>query len=146
MNIHVVETMEDFPEWIDYMGLTEFLYNSLKPFEDPIEEVAAGIKKALTPEDINTGFVVIAEIDKKPVGSVVMLTTGMKGFVPENLLLYIAVDPGARRKGVGQKMFETVLKHTEGDIKLHVEHDNPAIKFYERMGMTSKYREMRYNK
>ncbi len=146
MNIHIVENMDDFPSWIDFRGLTDFLYESLKPYEDPREEVAAGIKKSLTPDDMNSGFVVIAGEDEKPLGAVVMLTTGMTGFVPENLLLYIAVSPDARRRGVGKKMFRKVAEHTEGDIKLHVEHDNPAVKFYESMGMTSKYREMRYKK
>ncbi|MDK2978441.1 MAG: hypothetical protein PWP52_1155, partial [Bacteroidales bacterium] len=32
------------------------------------------------------------------------------------------------------------------DVKLHVEYDNPAKRLYERLGMTTKYAEMRLKK
>jgi hypothetical protein len=36
--------------------------------------------------------------------------------------------------------------NTEGKFKFHVEPDNPAKRFYEKMGFTTDYLEMRYCK
>jgi ribosomal protein S18 acetylase RimI-like enzyme len=41
---------------------------------------------------------------------------------------------------------EMAIEHTQGNIALHVEPDNPARKLYEKLGFTNKYLEMRLNK
>ena len=38
------------------------------------------------------------------------------------------------------------IDNAQGNIALHVEPDNPAIKLYEKLGFTNKYLEMRLNK
>ena len=58
----------------------------------------------------------------------------------------VAVDPSTRGMGVGAKIIKHSFNAADGDIKLHVEYDNPAKKLYERLGMTSKYAEMRFHK
>lgn len=78
------------------------------------------------------------------IGAVVVNQTGMSGYIPENILVYIAVDASVRGQGIGGKLMEQVLKFAKGDIALHVEPDNPAKKLYERIGFTNKYLEMRY--
>ena len=70
----------------------------------------------------------------------------MKGYVPENILLFVAVSPEERGKGMGRRIVEYALGKVEGGVKLHVEYDNPARRLYERIGFTSKYAEMRYVK
>ncbi|MDD2413380.1 MAG: GNAT family N-acetyltransferase, partial [Bacteroidales bacterium] len=64
-------------------------------------------------------------------------------FIPENILVYIAVDGQYRGKGFGAEIIKEAIKNTKGNIKLHVEYDNPAKRLYERLGFTSKYAEMR---
>ena len=75
-----------------------------------------------------------------------MLRTGMKGYVPENLLLFVAVSPSLRRKGVGVRLVREAVQVSDGDVKLHVEHANPAKRLYYRLGFTNEYAEMRYIK
>ena len=41
---------------------------------------------------------------------------------------------------------QKAIELTEGDIALHVDRDNPAIKLYERLGFTNPYLEMRLKK
>ena len=99
------------------------------------------------PEDHGKGgFVLIAEHDEKPIGALLMLRTGMAGYIPENVLLFVGVSPDARGKGIGSKIIRKGFELADGDVKLHVEYDNPAKRLYERLGMTSKYAEMRYHK
>jgi ribosomal protein S18 acetylase RimI-like enzyme len=70
----------------------------------------------------------------------------MSGYIPENILLFIAVHPSARGMGIGGKIIKHSFEISKGDVKLHVEYDNPAKRLYERLGMTTKYAEMRYHK
>lgn len=146
VKIHNIFKYEDFPSWITPDELAEFLYESLKPYEDPLPAVRQGISDALEPKTGMPGFVLLAEIDKKPVGALIMLKTGMKDYIPENLLLMVAVDPSTRGKGVGARIIKHSFDLADGDVKLHVEYDNPAKRLYERLGMTTKYAEMRYYK
>ena len=75
-----------------------------------------------------------------------MLRTGMKGFLPENLLLFVVVAASMRGKGIGALIVKEAIKISDGDVKLHVEHANPAKRLYFRLGFTSEYAEMRYAK
>ena len=70
----------------------------------------------------------------------------MAGYIPENLLLFICVHTDKRGQGLGGKLINSAIKHCEGDIKMHVEYDNPAKKLYERIGFINQYAEMRYTK
>ena len=146
LKIHELRCMEDFPSWINVEELAAFLHESLKPYEDPLADVRQGITDALAPRIGEPGFVLVAEMDRKVVGALIMLRTGMKGYVPENFLLMVAVDPSVRGKGVGSQVIKRAFDLADGDVKLHVEYDNPAKRLYERLGMTSKYAEMRYYK
>jgi ribosomal protein S18 acetylase RimI-like enzyme len=49
----------------------------------------------------------------------------MKDFIPENILVYIAVDNSQRGKGYGKQLMQKAIS-AEGNIALHVEPDNPA--------------------
>ena len=146
VTIHELRQLEDFPSWTNVDDLAKFLYDSLKPYEDPLPEVKQGIFDALEPSCGEPGFVLITEIDQKVVGALLMLRTGMKGYIPENLLLMVAVDPSTRGKGIGAQIIKRSFEIADGDVKLHVEYDNPAKRLYERLGMTSKYAEMRFIK
>jgi len=72
--------------------------------------------------------------------------TGMKDYIPENVLVYIATHKDHRGKGIGKKMMQKAVETAEGSLALHVEPDNPARFLYEKIGFTTKYIEMRYKK
>ncbi len=40
------------------------------------------------------------------VGAVVVNGTGMEGYIPENILVYIATHKVSRGKGIGKKLME----------------------------------------
>ncbi len=142
--IHEIHRPEDYPSWITRNGLAAFLHQHLKPYEDTLEDIRRGIADAFIERDGRTGFVLVSEKDHELTGALVMVRTGMRGYVPENLLLFVAVSSEARGLGVGTRLVSRALEMAHGEVKLHVEYDNPAKRLYERIGFTTKYAEMRY--
>ena len=144
--IHICRNREDLPDWLTVDSLAEFVYENIKPYEDTPEDTRRAVEMVFDPDQPKGGFILVAEDDREPVGALIMLRTGMKGFVPENILLMVCVHPSMRGKGAGGKLIRRGLEEADGDVKLHVEYDNPAKKVYEKIGFTTKYAEMRYTK
>lgn len=120
--------------------VVNFLFKSLQEYGDPKNDINKAINYAFA----KGGMILVATMDDKIVGAVVINETGMGGYIPENLLVYIATDPEYRGQGIGKKLMQEALDAAAGDIALHVEPDNPAKKLYENLGFTNKYLEMRY--
>lgn len=146
VHLREMRSLEELPPEMGIAELSEYLHESLKPYEDTLKDVARGIRDALSARGREGGFILTAESDGKILGALVMQKTGMKGYVPENILLFVAVSPEMRGKGLGRLLVERAVELADGDIKLHVEYDNPARKLYEKIGFTNKYAEMRYLK
>ncbi|MDA3818478.1 MAG: GNAT family N-acetyltransferase [Prolixibacteraceae bacterium] len=127
-------------------NIIDFLYLHLDQFGDPIEDIKKAVDYALKKVNSFGGFIIQLKDEGKVIGAVVVNRTGMKGYIPENILVYIAIDKNYRGKGLGKKLMQTALEKAEGDIALHVEPDNPARVLYEKLGFTNKYFEMRYQK
>lgn len=89
------------------------------------------------------GFILSGEVDQKLVSLAIINDTGMGGYIPEHILVYLATDAQMRGKGLGSKMLQEIINICEGDLALHVEPENPATKLYRRFGFTNKYLEMR---
>jgi len=123
-----------------------FLFKHLDKYGDPKPDIKKSIEYAMSDEPGKGGFLLTSYIDNQMVGAVVMNKTGMSGYIPDYILVYIAVDVKLRGKGIGAKLVQQALKLTDGDVKLHVEYDNPAKKLYEKIGFKNKYAEMRFIK
>jgi len=132
-----------WPEWLSRELLASFLHENMKPYEDTVEDIERGLDFALHPSEMRGGFILLAHRRGELAGATVFLKTGMKGYVPENLLLFVAVRTDLRSKGIGRFLIERAIEHCEGEVKLHVEYDNPAKRLYERIGFSNKYAEMR---
>ncbi len=141
-----VDKLEDLQEYTSISELCGFLHSSLIPYEDPVHEIREGLEYAFSEAEGKGGFVILARDDGDTVGALVMLRTGMSGYVPPNILLYIAVKADCRGQGIGGSLIRKAFDKAVGDIKLHVEYDNPAKRLYERIGFQSKYAEMRYSR
>ena len=124
--------------------LVDFLYEHLDEYGDKKEHIARCIDYAMSSNPMAGGFVVEMREKDKIVGALVMNQTGMSGYIPENILVYIAVDSAYRGKGVGRRIMERSMKLAKGDVALHVEHDNPANFLYKNMGFENPYLEMRF--
>jgi len=121
--------------------IAAFLERHLDQFGDRQEDILECLAFALDPE--RGGFIVVVVDEQEPIGVVVVNRTGMKGYIPENILVYIAVHRDHRGKGLGKKLMEQAMDRAVGAIALHVEPENPARRLYESLGFTNKYLEMR---
>jgi ribosomal-protein-alanine N-acetyltransferase len=139
----LVRSPGQFPPEAPQENVARFLHRALGRFGDDPADIARGISDALSPDPPGRGFVLLALQADRLVGALVMLRTGMSGYVPENLLLYVAVEPEARGCGIGEHLCREAAASCDGDVKLHVEYDNPAKRLYERLGFENKYAEMR---
>ncbi|MEA1878499.1 MAG: GNAT family N-acetyltransferase [Bacteroidota bacterium] len=130
--------------------IVSFLNTHLDDYGDSPEDIGKAVDFALQISNPFLkilplgGMVLIGKEDRKIVGAVVMNRTGMNGYVPDNLLVYIAVHKDFRGQGFGKQLIRKTIELTQGDIKLHVEHDNPAKFLYEKIGFTAPYLEMRF--
>lgn len=122
----------------------DFLHTHLDEYRDSKGDIDKAIDYAFSKVEGKGGFVIKASTNDKIVGGVVINKTGMSGYIPENILVYIAVHKDMRGKGLGTVLMNFAKKACEGGIALHVEYDNPAKKLYEKVGFSSKYAEMRY--
>jgi len=146
LELAFVRAGQALPAWTDRDVLVSFLHEHLKPYQDTPPDIRRGLDDALGNRPAAGGFVLLARVDGQLAGALVMLRTGMKGYIPENLLLFVAVDGALRGRGIGAELVRTAVASCDGDVKLHVEHDNPARRLYERLGFASKYVEMRLPK
>lgn len=126
--------------------IANFLFEQLDQYGDEKSAILKCIGYAYGDKQGQNGFIQIAHSDGDILGVVIINDTNMGGFIPEHILVYIAVHEKARGQGVGKKLMTLVIEETEGDIALHVEPENPAKFLYEKFGFTNKYLEMRLKK
>lgn len=125
--------------------ISSFLHEHLGKYRDEETDILKAIEYALSDQQGKGGFVMVAREEGEIVGTVVVNKTGMEGYIPENILVYIATHGDRRGKGIGRELMERSLRTAEGGVALHVEPDNPARILYEKLGFTNKYLEMRYH-
>ena len=128
--------------------IINFLFESLEQYGDPKSDIEKCIDYAFG-KNQKPGGMVLTAIDSESqemAGAVIINKTGMDGYIPENILVYIATDKNRRGQGVGKQLMQTAVDLSKGDMALHCEPDNPARFLYEKLGFTSKYLEMRLKK
>ena len=136
-------TRADHATEVQKNEIADFLLLHLGKFGDPKEDILKCLDYALDQGMQPGGFVILAKEEGRLAGALVMNKTGMSGYIPENILVYIAVDAAQRGNGIGGKIMDAAIQMANGGVALHVEADNPARKLYERLGFTNKYLEMR---
>tara|TARA_R110001583_G_scaffold71180_1_gene200826 strand:+ start:33692 stop:34144 length:453 start_codon:yes stop_codon:yes gene_type:complete len=127
--------------------VVNFLFQHLEEYGDEKEDILKCFNFAV--EDSKKalgGDVLVLQNEEEILGVTIINKTGMEGYIPENILVYIAVHNNARGKGVGRKIMEKAIEIVDGDIALHVEPNNPAKHLYEKLGFENKYLEMRFKK
>lgn len=136
------------PSDLKINNIINFLYENLEEYGDTKEDIRKCLKYVFNElsERTTSGFIIEALENSEIIGISVINETGMSGFIPENILVYIATCKKNRGKGIGKLLMSKIIEETKGNIALHVENDNPAKYLYEKLGFTNKYLEMRLEK
>ena len=131
------------PSQLEKDLIVDFLFENLDQFGDPKGDIMKSLNYAVKDSESFGGNVIIAYNDGVLAGAVIVNQTGMKDYIPENILVYIATKRDLRGKGIGKYLMKQTIELVEGNIALHVEPNNPAKFLYENVGFTNKYLEMR---
>lgn len=111
------------------------------------QSVREAVEYAIKTKPSFGGFVLTAHTSRQLIAVVVVNRTGMEGYNPNNLFVYVTFHKDYRND---ETMMLQVLKKaidlTDGDIALHVERRNPVLKLYKKMGFEAQYLELRFNK
>ncbi|MCK5823594.1 MAG: GNAT family N-acetyltransferase [Bacteroidales bacterium] len=127
-------------------SLIDFLFDNLQEYGDPKSDIEKAMNYSLKETTSFGGFILVSYLENEISGIVVINQTGMKDYIPENILVYIATHKNHRGEGIGKMLMQKTIDLAEGSIALHVEPENPAKFLYEKVGFSSKYIEMRLNK
>lgn len=146
MEFDISYSDEENPTSFSREDIAEFLLKHLDEFGDEKQQILKSISYAYGDDTGQDGFILIAHEEGRIAGTVIINDTNMGGYIPEHLLVYIAVHRDYRGEGLGSKLMEQIIANTDGDIALHVEAHNPARHLYEKYGFTNKYLEMRLKK
>lgn len=141
MNYKIIDQHTGHDAEFSNERIASFLFEHLDQFGDKEALILKCIEYVFAQG--RGGFITIAYQEGSIGGAVIVNETGMSGYIPENMLVYIAVDKVHRGKGVGKELMQTAINRAKGSIALHVEPDNPAKGLYEKLGFTNKYLEMR---
>ena len=134
------------PSELEKKEIINFLYDNLEQYGDPKKDIQKAIEYSTKEITSFGGFTMLITDDNNIVGITVINETGMGGFIPENILVYIATHKKYRGQGLGKKLMQKAIDYCNGDIALHVEANNPAKYLYEKLGFTNPYLEMRLKK
>ena len=126
--------------------IVNFLYTHLEEFGDKKKYIQKALDYSINENSSFGGFTFLLIEKQNIIGATVINKTGMGGYIPENILVYIATHKEHRGKGLGKKLMQFAIENSVGDIALHVEAENPARHLYKKMGFTNPYLEMRLRK
>jgi GNAT superfamily N-acetyltransferase len=131
------------PSLVEKESLIDFLFTNLQEYGDPKSDIEKCMEYALKESTSFGGFILVSYLENEISGVVIVNQTGMKDYIPENILVYIATHRNHRGEGIGKMLMKKAIDLAEGNIALHVEPENPARFLYEKVGFSSKYVEMR---
>jgi len=146
IHIKYFQSENEFPDRINVFDIINFLQVHLIPYDDPKETIITAVEYALSLRPNGKGFILLATRENTILGCVVCIQMEKMEVIPENLFVYVCVHKSHRNKGIGSRLIEEAINCVDGDIKLHVEKTNPAIKLYKKIGFKDNYYEMRFSK
>lgn len=142
MELNIIDSLNTVG-MIEKRQIARFLHDHLDEYSDSMDNILKALDYALQETSVDGGFLITAKEDEQLVGAVVYNRTGMEGYIPPNLLVYLAVHKDYRKRGIGSKLLQKSLEIAKGDIKVLVRKDSPASGLCEKFGFSIEHTEFR---
>lgn len=126
----------------DMDRVVQFLNREIDPKSDTEGAILKSIQYAIKDRAGLGGYVFEMLDQNDTIGVAVVNRTGMADYMPENILVYIAIRKDRQKSGFGTKLLDYALEHCEGEVMLHLEEKDSASGFFEKVGFRTQYREM----
>lgn len=127
----------------DINRITNFLFEYSGDARDTKSAIRKSVLYAAKEVAGLGGYAFIVEDNNDIIGATVVNRTGMNEYIPENILVYIAVKTSFREKGIAKALINHAIKYCDGGISTHINKDNPVIKLFEKQGFKPRNIEMR---
>jgi ribosomal-protein-alanine N-acetyltransferase len=93
------------------------------------------------------GYVLAAFDQKKILAAIVVNRTGMEGYSPDNICVFVGFDNShPQAEEILQHLMEKAISQAKGDLAMHVAPNNPILNLYQKLGFHADYLELRTKK
>lgn len=111
------------------------------------DDIREAVEYAVKHKPSFGGFILVAQEGKKIVAAIVANRTGMEGYGPKNIFVFVSFDQThAENKVIAKKLLQKAIEHADGDVALHVEPNSPSMQLYRNLGFQNQYLELRLNR
>ncbi len=121
-----------------------FLEGHLDDYQDSYDNIIKAIQSAIKQRPSFGGFVITARKDHKTIGAIVINNTGMEGYAPQNIVVYLAVHKEFRGQGIGRQLMHQAIKTTKEELSIYVRPDQQVPDFYKDLGFAEATLELRH--
>jgi len=128
-----IVTVIDTPSHLEKEEIAAFVFNNQKDLKESKESVFRCIEFAFGQFKHSGGFVVLARDTQKMnnpiVGCAVVNQTTMRGYISENILVYLTVHADYCDRGINKSILEQTLHFAKGsiDVLVHLNDENKEL-------------------
>ncbi len=138
MNIESV-TYLDNPSYILKERMTRFILDNTSEHDLTYEAVWRSVEYSLSMSKNQGGFILVGREDGDMTSVLVMNRTRMEDYMPENILIHLAIGPHVEKSETGLKLLQKAIEITHGDLAVRLNKDHPDLSLYEVMGFRERY-------
>lgn len=126
----------------DMDRVVQFLNREMDSFSDSEGAILKAVQYAVKDRAGLGGYVFEMFDESETIGVAVVNRTGMEEYMPDNILVYLAIKSDRQKLGFGSQLLDYALDHCEGEVMIHISEQNPAFNFFKKVGFKSQYQEM----
>lgn len=111
------------PSFIEKQQIIDFILLNSNNSDLEENHVLKSIEYATKECQSFGGFVILQKMDGKIVSAAILNQTGMEGYLPENLVVFVAFDNKHKTTELESNLFNYILRHAKGEVAIKVSVD-----------------------